>query len=625
MPNPNAGALVRVALVNMPFAMADRPSIQCGLLKAGLGRLGHAVDVFYLNLELAAELGSSPYSTLARLRTDQLLGEWLFSVAAFGPRDDEAAYRDACPSLEGTCRELELDFEHLCRLRNEVLPAWIERQSRDIEWGSYKVVGFTSTFEQNTAAFSLARYLKERHPGLVTVFGGANFDGGMGREYLRALPFIDYVVTGEGDQAFPALVERIARGESASGLPGVSGRNGSAASPLVDGGPASAVQNLDALPDPDYDEYFATLFRLGRERVLGDGPPLLLFETARGCWWGQKQHCTFCGLNATGLLFRSRSPEGVQEQLRRLAGRYKIVNFEAVDNIMDHRYLEQLCAPLLKERCDYQIFYEVKSNLRPAQLRTMARAGITSIQPGIESLSSHILSLMRKGVTMLQNVRLLKWAYYYGMRVGWNILTGFPGETEEDYDCQLRILPLLYHLPPPAGSGRIWLERFSPYFFDSSFPVRNVRPREAYRFVYPPEIDLQQVAYFFDYEMDGVLPEERHQSLHEQVQAWRDRWQRNPLPVLVYQKAPDWIQVVDRRGEEPSAHAFQRRHALIYDFCNETDRTTEAIREHLRSTEGGDISAAEVSACLDDLCAPSLMLEEDGHFLSLALPVNPNW
>ena len=618
-----AEARLRVALVNMPFAMADRPSIQCGLLKAGLARCGHHVDVVYLNLELAAELGANAYGTLAKLRTDQLLGEWLFSLAAFGAGLEESAYREAVPSVAGTCQELKVDFAHLSRLRNEILPAWIQRQAGAFDWGSYQVVGFTSTFEQNAAAFALARVLKDAHPHLVTVFGGANFDGGMGQEYLRALPFIDYVVVGEGDEALPALVAAVARGESAAGLPGVVAREGGE---VVDGGPAPRVRDLDSLPDPDYDDYFATLFRLGTEAVLDNAAPLLLFETARGCWWGEKQHCTFCGLNSHGMAFRSKSPQEASAQLRRLAQRYKIVNFEAVDNIMDHRYLEPLCAQLLEQRCDYQIFYEVKANLRPAQLRAMARAGITSIQPGIESLSSHVLALMRKGVKMLQNVRLLKWAYYYGMRVGWNILTGFPGETAEDYERQLQVIPLLRHLPPPAGSGRIWLERFSPYFFDPAFPVRNVRPRGAYRFVYPEQrLQLDRVAYFFDYEMDGVLAEDQQDGLHHEVRVWKERWQQEPLPVLVYQRAPDWIQVIDRRREQASAHALQRRQALIYEHCGETDRTVDGLREHLRKTDNDYADAGEVQACLDELCALGLTLEEDGHFLSLALPVNPNW
>jgi hypothetical protein len=85
----------RVALVNMPFAGAERPSIQCGLLKAELASAGHRVDVHYLNLELAAELGRELYDGVAALRSDDLLGEWLFSTAAFGHRGDEDAYRRA--------------------------------------------------------------------------------------------------------------------------------------------------------------------------------------------------------------------------------------------------------------------------------------------------------------------------------------------------------------------------------------------------------------------------------------------------------------------------------------------------------------------------------------------------
>ena len=95
-----AGPPQRVALVNMPFAGANRPSIQCGLLKAGLVREGHEVDVHYLNLELAAEIGEVTYRRLADLRWDHLLGEWLFSAADFGPRDDEEAY----PRRTRACR-----------------------------------------------------------------------------------------------------------------------------------------------------------------------------------------------------------------------------------------------------------------------------------------------------------------------------------------------------------------------------------------------------------------------------------------------------------------------------------------------------------------------------------------
>src|SRR5215216_500857 len=43
------------------------------------------------------------------------------------------------------------------------------------------VVGFTSMFMQNVASFAMARRLKARNPGLVTVMGGANCEWPMGQ------------------------------------------------------------------------------------------------------------------------------------------------------------------------------------------------------------------------------------------------------------------------------------------------------------------------------------------------------------------------------------------------------------------------------------------------------------
>lgn len=615
----------RVALVNMPFAMADRPSIQCGLLKSALTRVGHEVDVFYLNLEFAAEFGASFYHELSFLRTHLLIGEWLFSVAAFGYRPNEEAYRKARPSIETFCKEdIGLDFKGLCEYRNKILPSWIECWAEAVDWCRYTAVGFTSTFEQNTAAFALARAIKERTPEVTIVFGGANFDGDMGKEYVRALPFIDYAVVGEGDRAFPNLVERLAVGESPLGVQGVVSRSNGT---VTGNFPAPRVHDMDDLPDPDYDDFYETLFRLGTREVLADKQsPLLLIETARGCWWGQKHHCTFCGLNANGMQFRAKSPEAALEQIRRLAKRYKITNFEAVDNILDYKYLQEVCGPLAREHFDYRFFYEVKANLKREQLRTMARAGIKMIQPGIESLNSHVLSLMRKGISMLHNVRCMKWAHYYGMRVVWNILTGFPGETEEDYEEQIRVVTLLRHLPPPTGCGRIWLERFSPYFFDKSYPVENVRPLEAYRFIYPEEqLNLAKIAYFFDYEMRDTVPDERHNELQRLVSAWKKAWESGPKPELVYQRAPDWIQIIDRRTDEVAAHSFDGLEAAVYECCSETDRNEMLICKELEASEGEHVDPEAVRPALKKFCELGLMLEENGRFLSLALPINTHW
>src|SRR5437870_4669386 len=86
-PNPEA----RVALVAMPFWGPHTPSIQLGLLKAILQQRGIASTAHYLNLPFARLIGYTFYNMLAEVRTFRL-GEWLFSEAAFSPRDDDEQF-----------------------------------------------------------------------------------------------------------------------------------------------------------------------------------------------------------------------------------------------------------------------------------------------------------------------------------------------------------------------------------------------------------------------------------------------------------------------------------------------------------------------------------------------------
>ena len=167
----------------------------------------------------------------------------------------------------------------------------------------------------------------------------------------------------------------------------------------------------------------------------------------------------------------------------------------------------------------------------------MAQAGITHIQPGIESLSSHVLRLMRKGIRAIQNVNLLRWARYYGIHVEWNLLWGFPGETERDYADQAAVMPHLRHLRPPGGTARIRMERFSPIFTEpDTFQLRHREPERSYRYVYPDYVDHERVAYFFDYELDGGLPDGTYADVRRAVGDWSASlagWQPAGVEILV--------------------------------------------------------------------------------------------
>jgi ribosomal peptide maturation radical SAM protein 1 len=607
---------LRIGLVNMPFGSTKFPSMQHGLLQAILAERGFAATSHYLNLHFAARFGWELHEFLSWY-APRLAGEWLFARAAFGEQAPNAAdylglYGDKLGPLGGFTK-------YLVQLRERDVPAFIEECLGMVPWDQYDVVGFGSVFEQNCAALALARRIKERYPAVLIVFGGANFEDEMGLEYVRTLSWIDYAVIGEGDEVFPALLERLAAGRDMTGLRGVAWR--------ADGGDlrfegrAQMVSNLDALPTPDYADFFTTAARLQRPSPDAGFNVQAPFESARGCWWGAKHQCTFCGLNGATMAYRSKTPGRVIEEIDELARRYDVHSFGAVDNILDHRYVTEVFGRLAERGAGYQLFYEVKANLTREQLCTMARGGMRRVQPGIESLSTHMLALMEKGTTALQNVRFLKWAHYYGIEVVWNLLLGFPGERPEDYEQQLAIMPLLRHLPPAVAVTAIHLDRFSPYFDRADeLGIFNVRPDPAYATVYPSDLDPSRIAYYFEHDAPDTLPVEAHAPLYAGMKQWYDAWQAPSPPELRYEWEGDRLQIRDSRWSGPARlHAFSGAAAQAYEFCGTTTRSLARIADHLRE-RGLDADGATVRRDLDVFTAAGLMLEEHDRFLSLALP-----
>ncbi|MBV9203984.1 MAG: RiPP maturation radical SAM C-methyltransferase [Actinobacteria bacterium] len=606
-----------VVLVSMPFMTAHHPSIQLGLLKSLADGHGFPARTLHANLDFALRIGMEYYELLCQHR-GPMLGDWLFSLEAFpgtAPDPHARMIDDLASGLAHLGAHPDQVRERLLRIRDVDVPAYLDELVSTYPWQDAAVVGFSSTFQQNTASFALARHLKERHPHITTVFGGANFDDEMGPELVRAVDCIDVAVIGEADEAFPRLLSALAAGDGLEAVPGVARR--------LDGQvtvtpPAPPAVRLDDLPAPDYAEYFERAEDLGILPRVGHRNVWLPIETSRGCWWGAKHHCTFCGLNGTAMSFRPKSPGRVLDELTGQARRYRSFRFEAVDNIMDMTYLTTLFPLLTDNETGYEIFYEVKANLSREQIKMMAQAGITKIQPGIESLSSNVLRLMRKGVRASQNVNCLRWAQYYDIQADWNLLWGFAGETEQDYRDQETVIPHLRHLRPPSSAGRIWLERFSPLFTDpETFRLRRRTPERSYGYVYPGSVDLERVAYFFDYDLEGALPDSTYAGVRQAAADWSAAWETDKLPVLTYWSAPGFIQIYDeRRQGQGGTYTFEDTLAGLYLACVSRPVTAAAVRRRLDLR----LPAEAIWEIFEEFAKRGLMFLDGQFALALALP-----
>lgn len=609
-----------VGLVTMPFALSTRPSLQLGLLAEIARSHGFPVATMHLNLDLVKRIGVERYHHLACTR-NPMFGDWLFSVAAFADDAPDPAGtmpEDLDPLSRETLDIIAMSADELRNLRDTVVPAYLDELVATIDWTRYRVVGFTSTFQQNAASFALARRIKALHPDIVTLFGGANFDGPMGPAWMQAIPWIDLAVSGEADRAFADVLMALASGGDTLAVPGVLGRRDGR---VVAGPPGVPLDDLDALPVPDYGEYFERAQRLQLLEPAAVRKVDVPFESSRGCWWGEKATCRFCGLNGSTMAYRSKSPARVLSELESLARRHNSLAFNAADNILNPDHLRSVMASLAAANIDYWIFYEAKASLGRDDLRLLHRAGVRALQPGIESLSTHILRLMLKGTKAATNVNLLRWARYYGIETYWNVLLGFPGETQDDYDGQARLARQIVHLEPPGGFVRIGLERFSPYFENpEQFPVRGGRavPEPGYTHTYPRHVDLEYAAYHFAGELEGSLPDDAYQPLVRTLASWHDRWKTGDRPSLTFWWSPGLLHVEDRRSAlAPASHRFADPHAAVYAACSDGPVSLPELYKQL------DLREEVMAPVLAELCRLGLMMRDGGVYLSLALPGSP--
>lgn len=540
-------------------------------------------------------------------------GDWAFATSAIrqSNRAREERFINLCRA-HGMSRKL---VTKLGRLR-EIVPSFLEACAEEVLAGNPSVVGFSSIYSQNLPSVALAHVLKEREPSLKVVFGGASCQGSMGAALLRGFDCIDVIARGEVEGYLVELVRVLIDGEETPPLPGLCFRSQGDVIDLVDQRPPKVP--MDSLPLPNYDEYFGRLegSSLSR-RIL----PQVLFESARGCWWGEISHCTFCGINGLDMAYRSKTAERVLEEVSTLAEKHGALDFSAVDTILDLKYLETFVPALIERDHDLSFFYETKANLTEDQVMSFRAAGINTITPGIESLSTPTLKLMKKGVTAFQNIRLLKWCRQHGLRVTWNLIYGFPGESPQEYARMASVVPSLAHLEPPS-MGSLQMYRFSPYHDrPEEHGLRLGGPLPHYALLYDlDEQELGNLAQAFEYShADERDPESYVDPLRQEVLRWQEEAKRN-RGALTYRRGPGFLVITDTRTTTGVArYTLGEAEARVYMACD-AGSTPKKIAAQLK--EGGEASMdlPAIQALLDEFVELRLAYEENGRYLGLAVP-----
>jgi ribosomal peptide maturation radical SAM protein 1 len=609
----------RIALISPPWPLYTRPSIQIGALKAFVRSRFPAVEVsaHHVYLRVAEAIGYKQYHAISE-RT--WLAESVFAALLYPDRAETIARlfrREASgnPELRG------MDFARLAARVEAVTEAWISSAN----WDEFRLLGFTSVLCQLTACLYLIRKLKQRHPRLTMAVGGSAFSAESAPAALKLFPEIDVVVFGEGELPLAHLVQHhVLEHVDLAALPPANGIQirGQTAS---DRTPRDFYQleNLDLLPHPDFDDFFEVLSGFDPLRRFF---PTLPVEISRGCWWqrptgpGPAEGCAFCNLNLQWHGYRAKSAPRVVAEIDRLTSRYKTLSVAIMDNVLPKESTADILRGLSALKKDIALFAEIRATTPFEELKLMRAAGLRTVQVGIEALSTRLLRKLRKGTTAIQNLEIMKHCEALGIANLANIIAHFPGSDEQDVHETLRAIEFAFAFRPPKFVS-FWLGSGSPVWNrPEDYGIRDVANHPHWRKLFPPSVFRNLPLTVQSYR--GGLSRQRTlwQPVRQKISAWEKAYSnlhQTPFhePILTYRDGGDFMIIRERRpAGESASHRLEGKSRQIYLFC-EHHRPLKRILESVPR-----LSQNAVTDFLNTMIAQKLVFEENGTYLSLAVP-----
>lgn len=550
----------KVALVNLPFGPIV-PNLGLALISSILKQKGIETRVFYFNLDFITQLKpinqrNQQYHGMSS-HDYYPISESIFSGVLF-PGYSETQEKLLSEYLQNMFKgsgheeksQHQIEFFMSYRAKaDSLINKWVQSLA------DFGIIGISTTFFQTTPALALAKRLKAEFPEKIIMLGGASCYDEMGQKLFQQFNFLDYVFSGEVEHVIGNIVSDVLQNVRFHQVEGVKLiRDGNRAYVEV----LEPVKELNNLPLPDYTDY---MLAIDRNQIDVVDNIALAIETSRGCWWGKRNQCTFCGLNSQNkyMDYRSKSWKQFKKEVEEFHSQYSIRHFAMTDNIMKFKLLKEMKNWKFREKNNIQFFYEIRPVANRNLVSELYQSGITMVQPGIEHFSTAILLLMNKKIRMIDSIAFLKYASDYGVRVVYHHLYGFPSENPLEYYNIIDMMKNISHLQPPTGAAPIIYNRFSAYHnHPEKFNIDLVASPKL-MMIYPfSQEELSQLAYIFDNRIKVETPYK--EMLHAEIHYWKENYSKK-LNTLTWDSQEGKVVIEDSRRK------FKRKKYVLSGFA----------------------------------------------------------
>jgi len=591
---------VDIALIAPPWPLFNRPSIQLGALKAFLKSRepGLNTRVFHPYLQLAVATGLEEYLEISK---SSWAAESVFAALLYPDREGpEKLFYKALAKRSGKGQSLP-DFKRITALAEKTVDSFLEDLPR------VRLAALSLCLNQLTAGLYIAKRIKEISPDTTVVLGGASCSGILGEGILNAFPFVDYIVTGEGELPLLELWRYLSGKKEGITSPAVSWRKKGAAGQIR----KEQVADINSLPPPDFDDYFFEMRRLGP--AAAGITPLLPIEASRGCWWSR---CNFCNLNLQWKGYRAKSPEKIAAEVDFLSTRYMALDFAFMDNCLPAKQAPEIFRLIRKEKRDYSFFAELRIGHSRRDLALMASGGLEDVQVGIEALSTSLLKRLGKGSTAIDNLSVMRNCTEWGIDLQANLILHFPGSSDDEVKQTLENLDFAWPFAP-LKTVSFWMGMESPVYREPErFGITAKWPHRFYRLLFPPSMAGMLEPLILEYRGDRKKQVMMWKQVEKKVRSMNRARMAFPghRKLLSFRDGRQFITI---RQVLPDGRILRHRltglSRKLYLACLEPREL-----DYLVELDGG-LSREKISAFADDLHAKKLMFREGERLLALAV------
>lgn len=302
---------------------------------------------------------------------------------------------------------------------------------------SPKCISFYSLWPYYHVLLRIAREVRERNSDIVIVFGGPQASA-TAYETMKAMPFVDYICTGEGEDTVVPFFQALLGEEDAdlNSVPGLYHRqNGQ----IVFNDILVPLSDLNNLPRWDERLYLEDYQKAGLEVDIGNR--YMPIDAGRGCPYS----CTFCCTSHFWRrTYRLKSAQTIVDDILYYRTKYGIKKFWFSHDAftVDKALVAQVCDKLIEAGLT-DIEWKCTSRIdciTEELIEKMIRSGLREIELGVETGSPRMQKVINKNLRLEKVKDTVAFLLKNKLQIGMFFMYGFPEETEEDLNQTLEMV-----------------------------------------------------------------------------------------------------------------------------------------------------------------------------------------